>query len=341
LIDYSLFKKFDPSGMHKIYDKWSDIAIQSYESGNDSIEYQDIDHIIFAGMGGSGTIGDIFSSILSKTNVHVCVVKGYHLPKTVDSNTLVVTVSISGNTIETLTILNAAKKIGSKIIAFSGGGKMERYCEKNHIEYRKIPQIHSPRASFTTYLYSLLGYLATVTPIKKYDIIDSIKKLEILQKLISSDNLTKTNPSLELAKWITGLPMIYYPWGLQAAAIRFKNSLQENAKFHAMSEDVVEACHNGIVAWEKNSNVRPILIQGMDDYVKTKEVWKILKRYFEENDIDYWDVVAQKGGILSKLINLIYMLDYASIYLAVLNKIDPTPIIPINYVKKHMQKFQF
>lgn len=327
--------------MHKIYDKWSDIAIQSYESGNDSIEYQDIDHIIFAGMGGSGTIGDIFSSILSKTNVHVCVVKGYHLPKTVDSNTLVVTVSISGNTIETLTILNAAKKIGSKIIAFSGGGKMERYCEKNHIEYRKIPQIHSPRASFTTYLYSLLGYLATVTPIKKYDIIDSIKKLEILQKLISSDNLTKTNPSLELAKWITGLPMIYYPWGLQAAAIRFKNSLQENAKFHAMSEDVVEACHNGIVAWEKNSNVRPILIQGMDDYVKTKEVWKILKRYFEENDIDYWDVVAQKGGILSKLINLIYMLDYASIYLAVLNKIDPTPIIPINYVKKHMQKFQF
>lgn len=61
-------------------------------------------------MGGSGALGDIFSSVLSKTNIHVNVIKGYHLPKTVDSNTLVVTTSISGNTVETLTVLDSAKK---------------------------------------------------------------------------------------------------------------------------------------------------------------------------------------------------------------------------------------
>ena len=41
----------------------------------------------------------------------------------------------------------------------------------------------------------------------------------------------------------------FAPAGLQAAAIRFKNSFQENAKSHAITEDIIEACHNGIASW--------------------------------------------------------------------------------------------
>jgi glucose/mannose-6-phosphate isomerase len=60
---------------------------------------------------------------------------------------------------------------------------------------------------------------------------------------------------------------------------RFKNSLQENSKIHAITEDVIEACHNDIVAWEKNSKVQPILIRGHDDHIKTIERWNILKEF--------------------------------------------------------------
>jgi len=322
--------------MYKIYDMWSKIARESYESNHDSVDFKEIDHIVFAGMGGSGAIGDIFSSILSKTKIHVCVVKGYLLPRTVDSNTLVVTTSVSGNTIETLTVLDAAKKLGSKIIAFSCGGKMQEYCTKNKIEYRNIPQLHSPRASFPNYLYSMLSVLNSVIDIKKEDVVDSINQLEHLQKRISSFNLNKNNPSLDLAEWISGIPMIYYPMGLQAAAIRFKSSLQENAKCHAMAEDAIEACHNGIVSWERSSNVQPILLEGKDDYIKTKERWKILREYFETNKIDYKEVFSIKGSILSKLVSLIYLFDYATIYLAILTKIDPSPVRSIDFVKNKL-----
>ena len=130
--------------------------------------------------------------------------------------------------------------------------------------------------------------------------------------------------------------MIYYPLGLQAAAIRFKNSLQENAKLHAITENVIEACHNGIVAWERPSNIKPILIEGYDDYVKTKERWTILKEYFDSKNIDYKEVTSIRGSILSKLINLIYLLDFSSIYYAILLKIDPTPIDSINFVKSRL-----
>ena len=324
----------DSKGMYKIYDKWPEIAKESFELDESSIEFENIDNIIFAGMGGSGAIGDIFYSILSKTDKHVSVVKGYHLPKTVDSNTLVVTTSVSGNTSETLTVLEAAKKIDTNVIAFSSHGIMEKYCKSNNISHKIIPQFHSPRASFTAYLYGMLKILKPILPINETDIQESIEKLFELREKISSSNLSKDNPSLDLAKWINGIPLIYYPWGLQASAIRFKNSLQENGKTHVIAEDVVEACHNGIVAWEKSSNVNPILLQGKDDYEKTKERWRILKEYFNSNGIEYKEIFSEEGSIVTKVINLIYLLDYTSIYYAIIQKIDPSPIPSIDFLKK-------
>ena len=322
--------------MYAVYDKWADIAKEHYEHNLDSIDFKNLTHIVFAGMGGSGAIGDIFSSILSKTNIHVNVVKGYLLPNTVDSNTLVVTTSISGNTKETLAVLNAAKKLDCKIIAFSDGGLMKEYCIRNSIEHRQIQMHHSPRASFTAFLYSMINVLKESLPIKNEDVLESIRKMGLLKTEISSQNLSENNLSLSLAEWIKGIPLIYYPWGLQSVATRFKNSLQENAKHHAMIEDVIETCHNGIVSWGERSNVQPILIEGQDDYIKTKERWEILKEFLQQNKIEYKEIRSVNGSILTKIINLIYLLDYSTIYKAVLDKVDPSPVKSIDFVKSRL-----
>lgn len=328
--------RYDPSGMHKIYDRWPQIAEESYNSIHQEADFKNIDHIVFSGMGGSGALGDIFSSILSKTSIHVAVVKGYHLPNTVDSNTLVVATSISGNTQETLSVLESAVKTGCNVISFSSGGKMEEYCLKHKVEHRKISQLHSPRASFTEFLFTILKVLRGVLPVKEEDIRNSIVDMKKLCNQISSSNLNEQNESLRLAEWICGIPIIYYPFGLQAAAIRFKNSLQENSKKHAMIEDVIEACHNNLVALEKPANVNPILIEGHDDYIKTKERWNILKEYFQKNNIEYKEVFSLKGGIITKIINLIYLLDYTSIYLAALSHVDPSPTNSIDFIKNRL-----
>jgi len=336
MLDYSQIEKYDPSGMHKVYDNWPQIAKKAYESDLEPIDFKDINHIVFSGMGGSGTIGDLFLSILSKTSIHVTIVKGYLLPKTVDSTTLVVATSVSGNTIETITTVESATKLGCKIICFSSGGRLEELCKQNNIEHRNIPIYHNPRASFPAYVYSILKTLNSILPIDKESIKDSISQMLNLSEEISTKNLTESNPSLSLAKWMSNISVIYYPWGLQAAAIRFKNSIQENSKNHAMTEDIIEACHNGIVSWEGHSDVKPILIRGTEDYIKTKERWEIVKAYFEENKIDFWEVNSIEGNVLSKIINLIYLLDFTTIYKAVLNEIDPSPIKSIEYIKENL-----
>ena len=331
-------EKIDTKKMFKVYDVWPDIAKESYEEEFSKPEFNDIDHIVFAGMGGSGTISDVFSSILSQNDIHTSVVKGYLLPKTVDKNTLVVVTSVSGNTQESLTILENSKNSQAEFIAFSSGGMIKEYASKNKINYQEIKMERSPRASFSKYIFTILKTLELVIPVKKSDVLDSISKMEMVQKNISSNNLNENNAALNLAKWITGTPTLYYPDGLKSAAIRFKNSLQENSKMHVVAEEVIEACHNGIVSWERNSNMQPILIQGRHDHFKTIERWKILKEFFNSKQIEYKEISSVEGNIISKIVNLIYLLDYASIYHSVISGIDPSPVSAIDFIKEHLSK---
>ena len=336
MLSMKKIQNIDTKKMYESYEKWPQLAKESYENTSESLDFKNIDHFVFAGMGGSGALGNVFDSILSKTNTHVSIVKGYKLPKTVDKNTLVVSTSVSGNTQETLSILQQVKKTSAKSISFSSNGKMQKYCLKNKLEHRFVEKNHSPRSSFSPFLYTMLKVLKPMMPINNTEIIESIKNLEQTKKGISIKNLTDHNPALNFAEWIKGIPVIYYSLGLNAAAIRFKNSLQENSKMHATIEDVIETSHNGIVAWEKQSNFQPIILRGIDDSSKTSERWKIFKEYFEKNEIEYKEIFSVKGSIISKIVNLIYTLDYVSIYLAIMMKTDPSPVKSIDFIKSKL-----
>jgi glucose/mannose-6-phosphate isomerase len=181
-----------------------------------------------------------------------------------------------------------------------------------------------------------MNVLEDVLPLKHADVTESLQKLDEVKNEINSSNLNEKNYALNLAKWISDIPLIYYPLGLEAAAVRFKNSMQENAKTHTIIENVVEASHNGVVAWEKPTKIRPILLQGADDYIKTKERWKILKEFFNEKDIEYQEVFSKDGSILSKLVCLIYQLDLTSIYHAAMSGIDPSPVNSIDFIKSRL-----
>jgi glucose/mannose-6-phosphate isomerase len=337
LINQETLEKYDSQKMYKIYDDWPNLAKMAYASDLEHANFKNIDHIVFAGMGGSGAIGDLFAAILSKTNIHVTLVKGYLLPKTVDKNTLVVASSVSGNTVETLSVLKSAHKLDCEIIAFCSNGKMKQFCIDNNINLRIINFVHSPRASFITYIYSILNVLHKILPINNNDILLSINSLFEMHKKISSNNLTDSNPAINLANWITGIPLIYYPHGLQSSAIRLKSALQENAKIHAIAEDIIESCHNGIVAWEKPSIVQPILLRGTDDYIKTKERYLIIEQYFTEKNIDFKIINSVDGNILTKIISLIYLFDFSTIYHAISSKIDPTPVKSIIEIKNKIE----
>ena len=333
-LDQEKLSGVDAAGIRYTYDRWPEIAAEAYGDGPDPLDLRGINHVVFAGMGGSGALGDLFGAVLSRMDMHVSIVKGYNLPKTADSETLVVCSSVSGNTAETLTVLDKAANAPCRVVAFSAGGLMQEYCSKRGIPHYHTAVHHSPRASFAAFLYAMMNVLGDGVNVSKGDIRDSIAELRRLRGTIGSDNLAGSNPALSLASWLEDIPMIYYPWGFKAAATRFKNSLQENAKTHAMMEDVLEASHNGMVAWEAPSPVQPVLLQGPDDNHKTKERWRIFEEYFGANSVQYRVVRASEGHIMTKLVSLVYLLDYCSIYMAALRGVDPTPVGSIDFIKE-------
>ena len=214
-MDIDEIKKFDPQKMYEVYDNWAILSKEAYEKELPKIHFEDIDHIVLAGMGGSGAIGDIIEAILSRENFHVSTVKGYLLPKTVDSKTLVIAISISGNTKETLSILDYSSNLDAKFIAISSGGEMVEKCKEYSIPHYNISMNHSPRASFGVFLYSILNMLGEALPIQKTEVIESLEKMRNLQEKINSKNLEKDNLALNLAKKINSNPLIYFPmWRL-------------------------------------------------------------------------------------------------------------------------------
>ena len=213
---------------------------------------------------------------------------------------------------------------------------MEKYCIENKILFQKIIMEHSPRASLPKFLFSMLNILKNIIPITEKDVLESISSLEKTRNEIYSGNLKADNTAYNIAKWITNTPVIYYPRGLNSVAIRFKNSLYENSKIHVISEEVLEVCHNGIVAWESDKTFQPILIRGKDDHEKTKERWNIIKDFFIKENINFLELNSIEGNILTKIINLIYITDYASIYHAILHGNDPSPVSPIEFIKNKL-----
>ena len=336
MITNEMLSKYDTQHMCEVYDKWPKIARDAYEKKIKPLSLDGINHVIFVGMGGSGTVSDIFYSILSQRSIHVTVIKGYVLPKNIDQNTLVIIISVSGNTEEALIALKSSMQYDCMKIAFSAGGLIEKFSNDNGIEHRSVTMHLSPRSSLPSVVYTLLNVLENTLSIDQNIILDSINALENCREKINSHNLTDENPSLKLATRLSKICLIYYPHGLQTVATRFKNSIHENMKKHASIENIIESCHNEIMAWEDNADVLPILIHGSDDHIKTIERWDVIKKFFKTYQIDYEEFIVSGHNILTKNMSSIYELDYATLYNAVMTKTNPYTIKSIDYIKKLM-----
>ena len=91
------------------------------------------------------------------------------------------------------------------------------------------------------------------------------------------------------------------------------------------------------MAWDDNTDVLPILLHGSDDHAKTIDRWNVIKKFFESRKIEYIEFVVSGNNILTKNMNSIYELDYATLYSAVIKKTDPYTVDSIEYIKELMK----
>ncbi|MGQ9719169.1 MAG: bifunctional phosphoglucose/phosphomannose isomerase [Nitrososphaerales archaeon] len=343
MLSPSEVKKIDKSGLHKIYEDWYVHCVNAFQT---EVKVPDISHIkevVFAGMGGSATPGDVLQDWLrDDIKIPLYVVKDYHLPRFVGRDTFVLAVSCSGNTEETLSVVHEAIKAGCKVATISSGGLLEEISLKNNIVHNKIAFKSLSRASFPYLFYVSVKILSNYGLLKGLEgqILNSIRLVKDISKHVSIDSPTEGNISKKLAsKLCNSLPFVYGSSLNRAVAVRFKNVLNENSKMHVVVDVQPELCHNEIVAWEgaKEKAFKALFLRYEREPPEVKARFEIIGRLIRDAGFETLEAWSWGTDRLSKIISLLYILDFASLYVAVMRGFDPSLTASIDKVKRGLK----
>lgn len=349
MLDLKEIKKFDRENMLDLiinFDKQWKESIGIGEKFKIDEKFKEINKIVVTGMGGSGIGGDLLKAIISnKSKIPVAVNRNYSFGKFVDEHTLVFVVSYSGNTEETVSAYKDAYSKKAKIICITSGGKLKELANNSNIPVVIIPSGMPPRTAMGYLFVPLLIILNNSGIVKdtKEEIEETysiLRKLKDMYKPEVSNNIAK-----KLAYKLTGKPIVVYGAAdtTEIVALRWKCQFNENSKAYAISLAIPEMNHNEVVGWSECmkkylKEFSVIFLREKQEHTRIKYRIDISKKIISKYNKNILEVYSSGNSLLSRLMSLIYLGDFISFYLAILNKVDPTPVEAITYLKDQLSK---
>lgn len=305
-------------------------------------------NIVCTGMGGSAIGADIARSYLAgEVKAPMYVNRNFTLPAFVGKGSLVVVSSYSGNTEETISAFNDARRRRARIIVITSGGKLARMARKLSLPIVIIPSGLQPRAAIGYSFFTLITILSRIGVIA--DKTDEISEAITVLARLDGYNLGPEVPVYKnIAKKIARqiylkIPVIYSGQDhMDAVGTRWRGQLAENAKTIAFSNVFPEMAHNEIVGWRYPKKLLKefvmVILKDRGDNSGVARRMEIVERIVKRQGAKVIEVSSVGKGLLARIFSLIYIGDYVSFYLAMLNNCDPTPVESIAYLKKELAK---
>lgn len=310
------------------------------------MDYPKPKNIIIAGMGGSAISGDLLKDwARNKTKVPIEVNRDYHLPAYANKNTFVLINSYSGDTEESLSAFLDALKYKCMVFCISSGGALLENAKKLKVPYLRVPNGMAPRVALPYMFISLLFCLEKLGLVSGVsgEVDEALKILGQVSKDYLPSNLIEKNLAKSLAMNIEGFVPIVYGFGIyNGVSRRFKQQFNENGKMVAKWDCFPELDHNEIVGWEESKDIANrysvIFIRDKAEPVEIRSRIETTKHLMEPIGVDMYEVYSQGKSDLAKMLSIICIGDFVSVYLAILRGIDPTPVETINKLKNTLQK---
>ncbi len=307
-------------------------------------EYKGIDRVIILGMGGSAIGGDVVRRLaLAESKAPVWVHRDYGLPPFIDENTLVIASSYSGNTEETISAFTPSLKTRAKKLVLTSGGKLKQLAESEGIPVFIIDYRAPPRAAFPHSFIPLVGIFQKLGLLgdKSAELQEGLQILSKLTNELVETTPLASNPAKQLAtKLCRHLVVIYGAELLSEVARRWKTQLNENSKTLAFFELFPELNHNTVSGYDFPPEVRDklfvVLLRSASLNPRNRLHYEATTQLLAKAKIKHEVVEAIGASALAQVMSLILLGDYTSFYLAVLNRVDPTPIDSIDFIKKYL-----
>ena len=318
---------------------------EGFSAGVNLPKLKKISQVVILGMGGSAIAGDIAADLfLKRAKAPILTVRNYVLPEFVGPGSLVFALSYSGDTEEVITAVKEAEKRGAAVICITSGGKLREIALAKKYPLYLIPTGYQPRAALPYLLIPLLISFQKlgIIPSISDEIREAIVLLLKLRDEYGARKPARSNPAKQFAKKIAGtLPLIFGSAGTTgAAALRFKTQLNENGKATAHLSLFPELNHNEIVnlaALKREAHKFSWVIFRDDaDSERIKKRIEVTKSLIGRQVGAANEIVSQGKSSLARIFSLILFTDFVSVYVALLQGIDPTPVEIISRLKKEM-----
>jgi len=351
LDNQKLIKKLDASNMLKFISGLPEQCYDAYKIGTSvsiSKPAGKINNIVFAGVGGSGIGAELVKVFLQgEIKIPISICRSYILPEFSGEDTFLFCSSYSGNTEETLSCFEQGVKKKAFIITMGAGGRLKELSLKNNFTHITIPPGYPPRTAIGYMSITLFGILARLGFIKDkendvkelYSILSGIRDKEIGHDIPAAENVSK-----QIAIKLHKRYCIIYGTAdaTEAVSSRWREQIAENSKALSSANVFPEMNHNEIVGWrfpkKALKDFKVIMLSDKDDHERVKERIRISSDIIKKSGAEVIKLERKDGGRLARMYSLVYIGDFVSFYLAILNNVDPTPVESVDYLKKELRK---
>jgi glucose/mannose-6-phosphate isomerase len=306
--------------------------------------YGDVRNITVIGMGGSAIGGDLAAALLAdELKIPMSVHRDYGLPAFIGRDSLVIASSYSGNTEETLSAFDEARKRGAKVLALTTGGALATQARAANYPVVTFSYKARPRATLGYSLGLVLGSLARLGLIRDLsaDIDAAVADLAKLEERVHEG--ARTNDAKKLAIELYGRIVFAYGAGVMGVmARRVKGQWNENAKNWSAYDVMSELNHNAVVGFPNPQIAREaitvLLLRSDRDNPRHKIRFDVTRELLDRASIQHKSLQFGGTNLLSEVLQMTLFTDYVSFYVALLNGADPSPNTAIDYLKDRLAK---
>jgi glucose/mannose-6-phosphate isomerase len=348
-LDESTIRRIDKSNMRDLLLRFPEQVEEAVSIGRNATirtNLWSVSSIILTGLGGSAIGGDLLRSYLAdEARIPLLVNRHYFLPEFVRKDSLVIVSSYSGNTEETIAAYHDALWRRARIICISSNGEIEKIAQRHKNAIIKIPKGLPPRAALGYSFFPLLVTLIRAGIIRERtrDLRETIGLLREKADIYTDHN-ARSNEALKIAREFMGrLPVIYSTTEhLDSVNLRWRTQLAENAKVLAHGNVLPEMNHNELVGWNVQKRLMKdivvVVLRDADEQSRVRVRLELTKRIIAKYSPRIIETKSDGRSLLARMFSLIYLGDWVSYYLAILNRVDPTPVKVIDYLKAELGK---
>lgn len=305
--------------------------------------YSTCKQIVVIGMGCSGIPGDFLKAIyFNKSQTPIFIHKDYGLPSYIGKDSLVLAVSYSGTTEETLDAFDIALKRKAKIFGISSGDKLLQLLKKHNLPHFAPPSGRTTRECLGYLLFPMIAVLESLgyIPIQQAEISETLAILRKISKALSPEILEEDNVAKRIAHSLQNkIAAIYGSSDLtEVVALRWKQQLNENSKVFAYRETFPDLTHNQLAAISNphglDKQIYAIFLRNHFERPELARRIDAAKEVVISKNIQTFEHFAEGKSLMAALLSQSYVGDFTSLYLAFLDGIDPTPTVAMSELKK-------